>query len=68
MPRDVWTGKNYIHTCSCGSEQRAYEQKDARDIFLCFACDECREEKLSHFRPDVLYDGSYWHDEPIEEE
>lgn len=67
MPKDLWTGRNYIHTCTCGSEQRAYEEKDARGIFLCFACNQCRKEKLSQFRDDVLNDINYWHDEPIDE-
>lgn len=66
MPRETWTGRYYIEHCSCGSGQRGYEVKDARGIFLTFACSKCREEKLSHYRPDVLDDPNYWHDEPID--
>lgn len=68
MPTDLWTGKGYVRTCPCGSGERAYTELDARGIFLCFACNKCREEKLSHFRADVLTDPDYWHDEPIEED
>ena len=66
MPIDLWTGKRFVHTCSCGSEQRAHAEYDARGIFLCFACDDCRKEKLSHFRKAVLNDPFYDHIEPID--
>ena len=40
---------------------------DARGIFCCFVCDKCEAEKRRRYRPDVLADPGYWHDEPIDE-
>jgi hypothetical protein len=54
--------------CSCGSGLERRAKFDARGIFLTYVCDKCEKEKLSHFRPDVLTDPNYWHDEPIDEE
>jgi len=54
--------------CDCGSGLTTYPIHDARHIFLTFACEQCEKEKLSHFRPDVLTDPNYWHDEPIEDD
>lgn len=55
-------------TCPCGSGECRTEQHDARGIFLCFTCSKCEREKLARFRPDVLTDLNYWHDEPIDED
>jgi hypothetical protein len=52
--------------CFCGSMLPKYPAEDARGIFLCYVCIACREEALSGYRPDVLTDGTYWHDEPID--
>ena len=41
---------------------------DARGIPLCRVCDKCQKEKLSAYRPEVLSDSNYDHDEPISEE
>jgi hypothetical protein len=60
--------ENNMRICQCGSGKESWAEYDARGIFLCHVCEECREEKLSHFRPDVLTDPNYWHDEPIDEE
>jgi len=54
--------------CSCNSGHSRHAHYDARGIFLCFACDDCATEKLSHYRPDVLTDPHYYADEPIEDE
>jgi len=54
--------------CPCGSHRESWWEYDARGIPLCRVCERCRTEKLSHYRPDVLTDPSYWHDEPIDEE
>jgi len=54
--------------CSCGSGENQKAEYDARRIFLTYACDKCRKERLSHFRPDVLSDPNYWTDEPIDED
>ena len=52
------------HVCA---RDRRWAEYDARGIFLCYVCDECVKEKLARYRPDVLSDPNYWHDEPIEE-
>lgn len=57
-----------LHPCSCGSNNQREAVYDARGIFLCYVCDDCRQTKLSKFRPDVLTDPNYWHDEPLDEE
>jgi hypothetical protein len=43
-------------------------QYDARGIFLTYTCDKCHARKMSIYRPDVLTDPNYWHDEPIDED
>jgi hypothetical protein len=43
-------------------------QYDARGIFLTYTCDKCHDRKMSIYRPDVLTDPDYWHDEPIDED
>ncbi len=40
--------------------------KDARGIELCRVCEKCEDEKLSHYRPDVLTNPNYEANEPIE--
>ncbi len=57
-----------LQQCPCGSGEWPEAHHDARGIFLCYACDKCEAEKLSHYRPDVLTDPNYWADEPIEED
>ena len=37
-------------TCNCGSGEPPWAEKDGYGIFLCYVCDKCRKEKLSHFR------------------
>src|SRR5215467_7414449 len=65
---DVTVKPEPIRTCSCGSGEVAFWVSDARGIPLVKVCHECRDEKLSHYRPDVLSDPSYPTDEPIEED
>ena len=57
-----------LQECPCGSHKFPDAQHDARNIFLCYTCEDCEAEKLSGYRPDVLVDADYWHDEPIEED
>ena len=57
-----------VRMCSCGSGFPSWEATDARGLFLARVCSECREERLSAFRPDVLTDSNYECDEPIEED
>jgi hypothetical protein len=52
--------------CDCGSRLMSRWVLDARNIPLVRACDKCREDKLSHFRKDVLTNPNYEADEPIE--
>lgn len=59
------------HSCKNGviSEEPSWWAKDAQGIPLCRVCSDCEEEKLSHYRPEILsgYDQSDV-DEPIEPE
>jgi hypothetical protein len=57
-----------MRPCRCGSGLPSEEVKDARGIYLARVCDGCRAERLAEFRPEVLTDGGYECDEPIEEE
>jgi hypothetical protein len=52
----------------CGSGEFPTAEHDARGIFLCYACDRCREKKLARYWPDVLSNPNYWHSEPIDED
>jgi len=61
-----WTERVWL--CSCGSGEIPQIECDARGIYLGKMCYKCRDERLSIYRPDVLTDTNYWHDEPIEEE
>lgn len=54
--------------CACGSGLIQEAQYDARGIYLCATCPKCEKEKLSQYRPDVLTDSNYWHDEPLDDE
>jgi hypothetical protein len=55
--------------CSCGSELWSEWEYDAQGIELGRMCDQCRAERLSHFRPEILsgYDQGDV-DEAIEED
>jgi hypothetical protein len=37
-----------LRECPCGSGEFPEAEYDAQGIFLCYVCDECREEKLGH--------------------
>jgi hypothetical protein len=52
--------------CPCGSHQPSWWEKDARGIELARVCEVCKDEKMARYRPDVLTDPNYWHDEPID--
>lgn len=56
------------HPCPCGSGLSVDRHYDARGIYLCGACEQCWPEKRQQYRPDVLTDPDYWHDEPIDED
>lgn len=53
-------------TCPCGSDEYPVDLCDARGIYCCKVCSDCREEKESRYRPEVLSDPDYECDEPIE--
>lgn len=40
--------------CACGSGEWPWWEYDAQGIPLAFVCGACKEEKLSHFRPEIL--------------
>ncbi len=49
-------------------DESSWEEYDARGIYLCRVCDKCVKTKLAGYRPEVLIDSSYSHDEPISDE
>jgi hypothetical protein len=56
-------------SCKYGhTHKQTWWEFDARGIPLCKVCDNCVDERLARYRPDVLTDSNYWSDEPIEEE
>ena len=54
--------------CNCGSGMESWAEYDARGIYLTRVCDNCVDEKLKGFRPEVLTDSQYECDEDIEPE
>jgi hypothetical protein len=56
----------------CGHGAHLYNytwwEYDARGIELCKVCAACVDEKLIHYRDEVLSSPNYECDEPIEEE
>lgn len=42
--------------CSCGSGKTAYWVRDGYGIDLFKGCDDCYEEKLARYRPDIMDD------------
>lgn len=57
-----------IRPCPCGSGKDSMWNHDARGIPLCRTCDDCHEEKMSKYRPDVLSNSNYDADERIEDD
>lgn len=51
--------------CPCGSGKPSWWEYDARSIPLARVCDDCVERKLASYRPDVLTDPNYSHDEDL---
>ena len=51
--------------CPCGSEKNSWWENDARGIPLARVCVECKDKRLSKYRPEVLTDSNYYADEPI---
>jgi len=45
--------------CPCGSGKPSHWEFDARGIPTARVCPDCREKKLSKFRPEVLTNPNY---------
>jgi len=43
-----------VRPCPCGSGKASFWELDARGIPLCRTCVQCRKEKLSQYRPEIL--------------
>ena len=50
------------------TREDSWWEHDARGIPLARACDKCKAARLKGYRPEVLSDPNYEHDEPISEE
>jgi hypothetical protein len=58
-----------LKDCDCGSKKERRAEFDARGIFLTYLCDDCMVEKLSRYRPEVLYDPKYdTYDDVVDDE
>ena len=58
-----------MRSCPCGSGKDSWWEYDGRGIPLCRVCPDCWQEKLSHYRSEILTGYSQADvDEPIEEE
>ena len=53
------------HQCD---PSESWNEYDARGLYLCRVCVKCEEQKMRSYRPDVLSDPQYWHDEPLDED
>ena len=42
---------NSNHECN---RDESWPEYDAQGIYLCRVCDECRDDKLSRYRPEIL--------------
>ena len=41
--------REYYDLCRCGSGQMAYVVRDTEGVFVTYACDACREERLRNY-------------------
>lgn len=53
-----------VNQCPCGSGLYATPTRDGYGIFLCYTCEKCYAEKMSHYRADIM--ERYETDEPID--
>jgi hypothetical protein len=61
--------ENEERTCDCGSGLPSKWERDGQGIPLVRACDKCRKQKLSKYRPEILRPYTQADvDEPIEPE
>lgn len=61
-------GVHDLKPCPCGSGKLSTWKLDARNIPLCRTCDDCHDDKMRRYRPEVLTDPNYWTSEPVEPE
>lgn len=54
--------------CTCGSNKESWWEYDARGIPLARVCEDCKTQRLSKFRPDVLTNPNYPTLEKVEPE
>ena len=52
-------------SCRCGSGKQPDWVYDARNIPVKKVCDDCREEQLRGYRPEIFTDPNYECDEEI---
>ena len=58
--------ENPYDDCRCGSGMKPYWVLDARHIQVWpMVCDDCREDRLKHYRPEIFTDPNYEADEEI---
>ncbi len=43
-----------MDSCTCGSGLMSHAEYDAQGIYLCRVCDSCSNERLSHYRAEIL--------------
>lgn len=63
MPRvrDCGIKKSVVRRrlCNCGSLKHYQDVHDARGLFVARVCDDCREERLKGYRPEIFEDRNY---------
>lgn len=55
-----------IYPCPCGSAHPSHWAHDARGIPLARVCEKCEATRLAAYRPEVLTNPDYDHEEPID--
>ena len=55
-----------LKECPCGSKEYPTPNYDGYNIFLCYTCSKCEDEKLKAYRSDIF--TRYETDEQIEED
>ena len=60
--------RNSQQTCNCGSGLEKKPVYDARGIFVTYACNKCKTQKLKGYRKDIFTNPQYETDEPIDED
>lgn len=43
-----------VKPCPCGSGKESQWECDGNGIPLCRTCDDCHEQKMSRYRPEIL--------------